>query len=74
MEGPQSSSDDRPSEGPGGGGRPSPTPKKRRRTANVDKARTIFVARYLRRRELQREITEGLNIVEAFNGANSNRM
>jgi len=33
--------------------------------------RTIFVARYLRRRELQREITEGLNIVEAFNGANS---
>ena len=33
--------------------------------------RTIFVARYLRSRELQREITEGLNIVEAFNGANS---
>jgi len=33
--------------------------------------RTVFVARYLRRRELQREITEGLNIVEAFNGANS---
>ena len=33
--------------------------------------RTIFVARFLRRRELQREITEGLNIVEAFNGANS---
>jgi len=33
--------------------------------------RTIFVARYLRRRELQREITEGLNIVEAFNGANA---
>jgi len=33
--------------------------------------RTIFVARYLRLRELQREITEGLNIVEAFNGANA---
>jgi TnpA family transposase len=33
--------------------------------------RTIFVAKYLRRRELQREITEGLNVVEAFNGANS---
>lgn len=33
--------------------------------------RTIFVARFLRSRELQREITEGLNIVEAFNGTNS---
>jgi TnpA family transposase len=33
--------------------------------------RTIFIARYLRIRELQREITEGLNVVEAFNGANS---
>lgn len=33
--------------------------------------RTIFVARYLRLRELQREITEGLNIVESFNRANS---
>jgi TnpA family transposase len=33
--------------------------------------RTIFVARYLPSRELQREITEGLNVVEAFNGANS---
>ena len=33
--------------------------------------RTIFVARYLRSRELQREITEGLSLVEAFNGANS---
>jgi hypothetical protein len=33
--------------------------------------RTIFAARFLRSRELQREITEGLNIVEAFNGANS---
>ncbi len=33
--------------------------------------RTIFVARYLRSRELQREITEGLNVVEAFNRANS---
>ena len=33
--------------------------------------KTIFVARYLRSRELQREITEGLNVVESFNGANS---
>jgi hypothetical protein len=33
--------------------------------------RTIFVARYLRRRELQREITEGFNVVESFNGAHS---
>ncbi len=33
--------------------------------------RTIFVARYLRDRQLQREITEGLNVVEAFNGANA---
>ncbi len=31
--------------------------------------RTIFVARYVRNRELQREITEGLNVVEAFNRA-----
>jgi len=33
--------------------------------------RTIFVARYLLDRQLQREITEGLNVVEAFNGANA---
>ncbi len=33
--------------------------------------KTIFIARYLRLRELQREITAGLNVVEAFNGANS---
>jgi len=33
--------------------------------------RTIFVSRYLRDRQLQREITEGLNVVEAFNGANA---
>lgn len=33
--------------------------------------KTIFVARYLRLRELQREIQEGLNVVEASNGANS---
>ncbi|MEP7021823.1 MAG: Tn3 family transposase, partial [Pseudonocardiales bacterium] len=40
--------------------------------AEVGRAqRTIFAARYLRSRELQREITEGLNVVEAFNGANS---
>jgi TnpA family transposase len=32
--------------------------------------RTIF-ARYLRDRDLQREIEEGLNVVEAWNGANT---
>lgn len=33
--------------------------------------RTIFVARYLRHRDLQREINEGLNVVESWNRANS---
>ncbi|MEZ7124756.1 Tn3 family transposase [Nonomuraea sp. AD125B] len=33
--------------------------------------KTIFVARYLRLRELRREIQEGLNVVESSNGANS---
>ena len=33
--------------------------------------KTIFVARYLRDRGLQREIEEGLNVVEAWNGANA---
>jgi TnpA family transposase len=33
--------------------------------------RTIFVARYLRDRHLQREINEGLNVVESWNRANS---
>ncbi|MEU8362713.1 SDR family NAD(P)-dependent oxidoreductase [Nonomuraea sp. NPDC048882] len=33
--------------------------------------RTTFVARYLRDRDLQREIEEGLNVVEAWNRANS---
>ena len=33
--------------------------------------RTIFAARYLRDRNLQREIEEGLNVVEAWNGANA---
>ena len=33
--------------------------------------KTIFVARYLRQRDLQREINEGLNIVESWNRANS---
>jgi TnpA family transposase len=33
--------------------------------------RTIFVARYLRDRDLQREIGEGLNVVESWNRANS---
>jgi len=32
--------------------------------------RTIFVARYLRDRDLQREINEGLNVVEAWNRVN----
>ncbi|MEV7471918.1 transposase [Streptomyces kronopolitis] len=32
--------------------------------------KTIFVARYLRDRDLQREIQEGLNVVESWNGAN----
>lgn len=33
--------------------------------------RTIFVARYLRDRDLQREINEGLNVVESWNRANN---
>ena len=33
--------------------------------------KTIFVARYLRDRALQREIVEGLNVVEAWNRANA---
>ncbi|MFB7333752.1 Tn3 family transposase [Streptomyces adustus] len=33
--------------------------------------RTIFVARYLRLRDLQREIEEGLNVMESSIGANS---
>lgn len=32
--------------------------------------KTVFLARYLRSRELQREINSGLNVVEAWNGAN----
>ena len=32
---------------------------------------SIFVARYLRSRELQREINAGLNVVESWNRANS---
>lgn len=32
--------------------------------------KTIFLARYLRSRQLQREINEGLNVVEAWNRAN----
>ncbi|MFC4016233.1 Tn3 family transposase [Nonomuraea purpurea] len=34
-------------------------------------ARATFVARYLRDRDLQREIEEGLNVVEAWNRANA---
>jgi len=33
--------------------------------------KTIFVARYLRSRELQREINSGLNVVESWNRANA---
>ena len=33
--------------------------------------KTIFLARYLCERDLQREINEGLNVVESWNGANS---
>lgn len=33
--------------------------------------RTIFVSRYLRERALQREIEEGLNVVESWNAANA---
>jgi TnpA family transposase len=33
--------------------------------------RTAFVARYLRLRDLQREIEEGLNVVESWNAANA---
>ncbi len=32
--------------------------------------KTVFLARYLRSRELQREINSGLNVVEAWNDAN----
>jgi TnpA family transposase len=32
--------------------------------------RTIFLCRYLRLRELRREIQEGLNIIENWNSAN----
>jgi TnpA family transposase len=40
--------------------------------AEVDRAqRTIFLARFLRDRDLQREINEGLNVVESWNRANS---
>ncbi|WP_258036226.1 transposase [Streptomyces sp. SM10] len=38
----------------------------------VGRARkTIYVARHLRLRDLQREIEEGLNVMESSNGANS---
>jgi hypothetical protein len=33
--------------------------------------KTIFIARYLNDRGLQREIEEGLNVMEAWNGANA---
>ena len=40
--------------------------------AEVGRAqRTIFLARFLRDRDLQREINEGLNVVESWNRANA---
>jgi TnpA family transposase len=40
--------------------------------AEVGRAqRTIFLARFLRNRDLQREINEGLNVVESWNRANA---
>ena len=33
--------------------------------------KTIFIARYLRDRDLQREINEGLNLIEAWNRVNT---
>ncbi len=33
--------------------------------------RTIFLVRYLRDRDLQREVNEGLNVVEAWNRVNA---
>ena len=40
--------------------------------AEVGRAqRTIFLTRYLRDRDLQREINEGLNVVESWNRANA---
>ena len=33
--------------------------------------KTLFVARYLRDRDLQRDVNEGLNVVESWNGGNS---
>lgn len=33
--------------------------------------RTLFVARYLRDRDLQRQIEEGLNVIESWNRANA---
>jgi TnpA family transposase len=40
--------------------------------AEVGRAQpTIFLARFLRDRDLQREINEGLNVVESWNRANA---
>jgi TnpA family transposase len=33
--------------------------------------RTIFLCRYLRSRDEQREVNSGLNVMESWNGANS---
>ncbi|MCW2913835.1 MAG: transposase [Actinomycetia bacterium] len=51
---------------------PTARPKSYQAMLEIGRAqKTIFVARYLRLRELQREIQEGLNVVESSNGANS---
>jgi TnpA family transposase len=39
--------------------------------AELGKAiKTIFLCQYLHREELRREINEGLNVIEQWNGAN----
>ena len=62
----------------GHGGHPAPfhprqysAPHAYRALVELDKAlRTTFLCRYLHRMELRREIHEGLNVVESWNGAN----
>jgi TnpA family transposase len=55
-------------------GSPAPTPSTPTYQAMIEVGRaqrTIYAARYLRDRDLQREINEGLNVVESWNRANS---
>ncbi|MET7635739.1 Tn3 family transposase [Streptomyces sp. NPDC005499] len=54
------------------GASPATPPTAPTRQLEVCRAqKSIFVARYLRLRGLQREIEEGLNVMESSNGANS---